>query len=67
MYELLLSPGWTLAVNITAGLSAIASGFDVKLVINKRSHWLPAKVRHNGALLKRSLYWKELERLSKYN
>jgi hypothetical protein len=44
MKELLLSPGCTLPVKITAGLSAIASGLEVKFVIISISISFPARV-----------------------
>lgn len=55
IYEALDSPGCTQPVNIIAGLSAMSSGDDEKLVIISISQSLPAKVLQRGALLTLSL------------
>lgn len=43
MNELLVSPGWTLAVKIIAFLCDISSSLDSKLVIRSKSRSFPAR------------------------
>jgi hypothetical protein len=51
MKDEFVSPGWTLAVKITAFLKAISSSEDSKLVIINKSNSLPANDFVNMLLL----------------
>lgn len=51
MNDALLSPGWTLEVNIIALLTAISSGLDAKFVIITISQSFPAIVLQSTVFL----------------